>query len=148
MEEGTKAKKTIFVGGIGDDVDESIIFEAFQTFGASQHPHGYDYALTPFMDLQATYLKFKSLPLRPTLTHHQVNDIDLLHNIFEVKPLFLEIKHRGFAFVTYTSSGDAADAIDNMDGNELRGRVLRVNLARPQKVPLVGLGNRASKYSL
>lgn len=33
MEEGTKAKKTVFVGGIGDDVDEEAIYEAFMTFG-------------------------------------------------------------------------------------------------------------------
>jgi peptidyl-prolyl isomerase E (cyclophilin E) len=33
MEEGTKGKKTVFVGGIGEDVDESIIYEHFSTFG-------------------------------------------------------------------------------------------------------------------
>ena len=33
MEEGTKAKKTVFVGGIGDDVDEQAIYESFSTFG-------------------------------------------------------------------------------------------------------------------
>ena len=59
----------------------------------------------------------------------------------------IEPKHRGFAFVTYTSAADAADAIDNMDMNELRGRVLRVNLARPQKTPVSGMGNRASVFS-
>ena len=52
-------------------------------------------------------------------------------------------KHRGFAFVTYTSAGDAQDAIDNMDLNELRGRVLRVNLARPQKLTAATSGNKA-----
>lgn len=35
MEEGTKTKKTIFVGGIGDDVDESTIYETFFPFGTS-----------------------------------------------------------------------------------------------------------------
>jgi hypothetical protein len=33
MEEGTKSKKTVFVGGIADDADESAIYEAFSTFG-------------------------------------------------------------------------------------------------------------------
>jgi peptidyl-prolyl isomerase E (cyclophilin E) len=33
MEEGGKTKKTIFVGGIGEDVDEEVILEAFTTFG-------------------------------------------------------------------------------------------------------------------
>lgn len=34
MEEGTKSKKTVFVGGVGEDVDEAIIYENFSTFGA------------------------------------------------------------------------------------------------------------------
>lgn len=55
-----------------------------------------------------------------------------------------EEKHKGFGFVTFASSADAQDAIDNMDLNELRGKVLRVNLARPSKMPVQGLGNKAS----
>ncbi|KAL7283466.1 hypothetical protein ACG7TL_002898 [Trametes sanguinea] len=58
-----------------------------------------------------------------------------------------EVKHRGFAFVTYSSSADAQDAIDNMDLNEINGRVIRVNLARPMKGPLQPQGNRASTFS-
>ena len=57
---------------------------------------------------------------------------------------FLEVgKHRGFAFITFTSSADAQDAIDNMDLNELQGKVVKVNLARPMKGPIQPLGNRA-----
>jgi peptidyl-prolyl isomerase E (cyclophilin E) len=52
-------------------------------------------------------------------------------------------KHRGFAFVTFASAEDAADAIDNMDMNELQGRVLKCNLARPTKTPAQVGGNRA-----
>lgn len=33
MEEGTKSKKTIFIGGVNEDVDEAAIIEAFSTFG-------------------------------------------------------------------------------------------------------------------
>ena len=33
MEEGTKTKKTVFVGGIGDEVDEALLLETFSTFG-------------------------------------------------------------------------------------------------------------------
>lgn len=57
--------------------------------------------------------------------------------------MLLENRHRGFAFVTFTSQQDAQDAIDNMDMNELEGRVLKVSLARPQKVNVQGAGNRA-----
>lgn len=58
---------------------------------------------------------------------------------------YTEVKHRGFAFVTYASPADAQDAIDNMDLNELNGRVLKVNLARQIRAPSQGAGNRASK---
>jgi RNA recognition motif-containing protein len=34
MEEGTKSKKTIFVGGISDETDETALYEGFSTFGA------------------------------------------------------------------------------------------------------------------
>lgn len=33
MEEGTRTKKTVFVGGISEDIDESTIYEHFSTFG-------------------------------------------------------------------------------------------------------------------
>ncbi|KAI0665177.1 RNA-binding domain-containing protein [Cubamyces menziesii] len=105
MEEGTKTKKTIYIGGIGDEVDEALILETFSTFG-------------DIIEVQ--------IPPAPTNPSNP-NDV----------------KHRGFAFVTYSSSADAQDAIDNMDLNELNGRVLRVNLARPMKGPLQPQGNRA-----
>ena len=40
--------------------------------------------------------------------------------------------HRGFGIVEFEEAGDAAAAIENLDGGELCGRVLRVNHARPQ----------------
>ncbi|KAI0928519.1 hypothetical protein AcW1_005740 [Taiwanofungus camphoratus] len=104
MEEGTKTKKTIFVGGIGDDVDEAVLLETFSTFG-------------DIIEVQ--------LPVAPTNPSQQ------------------NVKHRGFAFVTYASPADAQDAIDNMDLNELNGRVLKVNLARQIRAPSQGAGNRA-----
>ena len=48
--------------------------------------------------------------------------------------------------MTFASATDAQDAIDNMDLNELKGRVLKVNLARQVKAPVQGAGNRASKF--
>ncbi|TFK42555.1 RNA-binding domain-containing protein [Crucibulum laeve] len=105
MEEGTKSKKTVFVGGIGDEIDEAIIYENFSTFG-------------DIIEVQ--------LPSAATNPNQQT-----------------EAKHRGFAFVTYSSSADAQDAIDNMDLNELRGKVIKVSLARPMKTPMQLGGNRA-----
>lgn len=74
--------------------------------------------------------------------------------LFGLKPTpylschLLEAKHRGFAFITYTQALDAQDAIDNMDMNEFRGRVLKVNLAKPQRGPVQGAGNRAGTCKL
>ncbi|KAG2157138.1 RNA-binding domain-containing protein [Suillus clintonianus] len=105
MEEGTKGKKTIFIGGIGDDVDETVIFEHFSPFG-------------DIIEVQLP--PAPTNPSRPT-----------------------EFKHRGFAFVTYSSPTDAQDAIDNMDLNELQGKVLKVNQAKPMKGLQPPDGNRA-----
>lgn len=33
MEEGTRTKKTVFVGGISDEVDETVLVETFAVFG-------------------------------------------------------------------------------------------------------------------
>ncbi|KAG6851001.1 hypothetical protein H0H93_004488 [Arthromyces matolae] len=120
MEEGTKTKKTIFVGGITDDVNEAIIYENFSTFGE------------PLLE--------QNLPVTYDRTTGDIIEV-------QIPPLSSnpqdEGKHRGFAFVTYSSSADAQDAIDNMDLNELRGKVLKVNLARAMKTPLQLGGNRA-----
>ena len=36
MEEGTKTKKTVFVGNIANDVDEAVLLDTFHTFGPSR----------------------------------------------------------------------------------------------------------------
>ncbi|KXN89234.1 Peptidyl-prolyl cis-trans isomerase E [Leucoagaricus sp. SymC.cos] len=105
MEEGTKSKKTVFVGGLGEDVDEAVIYQTFSIFGDI---------------LEVTLPSAVVDPNRQT-----------------------DPKHRGYAFVTFGSPADAQDAIDNMDMNELRGKVLKVNLARPMKGPIQPMGNRA-----
>ncbi|KAF8559606.1 RNA-binding domain-containing protein [Imleria badia] len=106
MQDGTAAKKTIFVGGLGDDVDESVLYQSFSPFG-------------DIVEVQ----------LPPAATNPAPDS---------------EPKHRGFAFVTYASPADAQDAIDNMDLNELRGRVIKVNTARPFKATIQpGAANRA-----
>jgi len=43
-------------------------------------------------------------------------------------------KHRGFSFVEFEFSEDAAAAIDNMNESELFGRTIRVNIAKPMKL--------------
>jgi peptidyl-prolyl isomerase E (cyclophilin E) len=61
-----------------------------------------------------------------------------------IVPKKLDPKHRGFAFITFSSSADAQDAIDNMDMNELKRKILKVNLARPIKTAVMNpQSNRA-----
>ena len=38
MEEGTKTKRTVFVGGVNEDVDEAGLMAAFSTFGTGRLP--------------------------------------------------------------------------------------------------------------
>lgn len=42
-------------------------------------------------------------------------------------------KSKGFGFVEFESEDDAVAAVENMDGAELYGRVIRVNFSRPMK---------------
>mmetsp|Transcript_6122 Transcript_6122/g.12807 ORF Transcript_6122/g.12807 Transcript_6122/m.12807 type:complete len:141 (-) Transcript_6122:400-822(-) len=44
--------------------------------------------------------------------------------------------HKGFAFVEYEDADDAAEAIYNLDGAELLGRTLVVNLAQNHQAKL------------
>lgn len=53
---------------------------------------------------------------------------------------FKDNTSRGFAFVEFELEEDALDAIDNMDGSEILGRVIKVHLARQ-----TGGGKRTEK---
>lgn len=60
-------------------------------------------------------------------------------------------RHRGFAFVTFSDPAAALDAVDNMHRNTLpglsnRGRVLKVNKAKPQKGANLAGSNKPSAY--
>ena len=42
-------------------------------------------------------------------------------------------KSRGFGFVQFADESDTADALANMHGSEIAGRVIKVSLSRPLK---------------
>mmetsp|Transcript_8571 Transcript_8571/g.8697 ORF Transcript_8571/g.8697 Transcript_8571/m.8697 type:complete len:129 (-) Transcript_8571:193-579(-) len=44
---------------------------------------------------------------------------------------YAENKTRGFGFVDFEEEEDAAAALENMDGAELLGKVIRCNIAKP-----------------
>src|SRR6516225_7225555 len=49
---------------------------------------------------------------------------------------------RGFAFVTTSSPGEAQKAIDALNGKDLGGRAIAVNIARPREERPGGGGGR------
>jgi RNA recognition motif-containing protein len=54
---------------------------------------------------------------------------------------------RGFAFVTMNSPEEAQKAIDALNGKELGGRALSVNIARPREERSGGGGGARRGYS-
>jgi len=55
-------------------------------------------------------------------------------------------RSRGFAFVTMSSPEEAQKAIDAMNGKELGGRALSVNIARPREESSGGGGGGGRGY--
>src|SRR5271154_3082919 len=53
---------------------------------------------------------------------------------------------RGFAFVTMSSADEAQKAIDGLNGRELSGRALTVNVARPREERSGGGGGGRREY--
>jgi len=41
--------------------------------------------------------------------------------------------HRGFGYVEFEETGDAKEAVNNMDQSELYGRVIKVAMAKPER---------------
>ncbi|KUJ18262.1 RNA-binding domain-containing protein [Mollisia scopiformis] len=54
--------------------------------------------------------------------------------------------HRGFGYVEFEDPEDTKAAIDNMDGSELFGKVLKVNAAKPPKNVNEGLGSKTALW--
>lgn len=52
---------------------------------------------------------------------------------------------RGFAFVTMSSPDEAQKAIDGLNGKDLGGRALNVNIARPREERSDGGGGRGGR---
>ncbi|SPO41199.1 related to ribonucleoprotein [Pseudozyma flocculosa] len=71
-----------------------------------------------------------------------------LHSYFSPFGDILEInipkaeggRARGFGFVVFSSPREVEDAVDNMHLNEILGRVVNVNIARPMKTSAGGRG--------
>lgn len=55
-------------------------------------------------------------------------------NVVEAKIIFDRIKNRskGFGFVTFSTEEEAQRAVDELNGKELDGRTLNIDIARPK----------------
>ena len=60
---------------------------------------------------------------------------------------YAEGKHKGFAFLEFVDSEDANEAVYNMDGAELFGRALTVNVAQADRMKSMGLENSKALWS-
>jgi peptidyl-prolyl isomerase E (cyclophilin E) len=58
-----------------------------------------------------------------------------IHNI-EIPMDYAAGTHKGFAFLEFVDGEDAAEAIYNMDGSELFGKTLTVNIAQAEQMNL------------
>jgi RNA recognition motif-containing protein len=55
-------------------------------------------------------------------------------------------RSRGFGFVTFADGGDAQTALDEMNGTDLDGRTLNVDMARERSGGGGGGGGRSSRW--
>jgi nucleolin len=90
-------------GGGGGAVDASKIFVGNLGWNTSSE------------DLQEAFSKFGQLTDAKVVTDRDTGN------------------SRGFGFITFESAADAEKAVTNMDGMELDGREIRVNISQPKK---------------
>lgn len=102
-----KAKNYVYVGGLDESIAEEFLHSAFIPFGDIKSVQIVrDFVASSFVFFQQYICDSLSIEL----------NID---------------KSRGFGFVEFELDEDAAEAIDNMDGAELFGKVLKCDRARP-----------------
>ena len=103
-------KRTLFVGGLADDVDERLLYGAFVPFGELVHV---EVAVNPG---NRTW--------------------NVCRRFFWANGASWGVtgESKGFGFVEFEQVEDAKAAMENMDEAELCGRVLHVKIAKPRAV--------------
>ena len=118
-------KRTLYVGGLEESVNEATLRAAFLYARARANRHCARSPDSPTRAVSCCDLVCVCVCVsRP---FGEITDVNL--------PLDTSTqKHKGFGFVQFDDKDDAAEAIDNMNDAELFGRVLRVNLAKPDAI--------------
>ncbi|PWN89167.1 RNA-binding domain-containing protein [Acaromyces ingoldii] len=125
MSSSSSANRTIYIGGLAPHITEAHLVSYFSTYG-------------DILDVQ--------LP-RPGPRRGQQEQVDSGAASGggggggggEQAP------HRGFGFVDFSTAREAEDAIDNMHLNEIEGRVISVNLAKPSRKEAASGGNMRNR---
>ncbi|PWN22635.1 RNA-binding domain-containing protein [Microstroma glucosiphilum] len=118
MSDPTRSNRTIYIGGLPQSITEDTLVSTFSAFG-------------DIVDVQ--------------LPRHGGGGAAGEGHV-GAQPM-LEAPggggggHRGFGFLVFSTDQEAQDAIDNMHLNELGGRILNVNQAKPLKTAASG-GNK------
>ena len=123
-------KRTLYVGGLEESVNEATLRAAFLYARARANRHC---ARSPDSPTRASH------NIIFTFTVSCCDLVCVSRPFGEITDVNLPLdtstqKHKGFGFVQFDDKDDAAEAIDNMNDAELFGRVLRVNLAKPDAI--------------
>jgi RNA recognition motif-containing protein len=82
-------------------------------------------------------------------TENDLNDAFAAHGTVTEANLMMDRmsgRPRGFGFVTMSSAAEAQAAIDGLNGKELDGRALTVNVAKPREERSGGGGGGRREY--
>lgn len=135
-------RNIVYVGGVDVVVTEEILHAAFIPFGdlkTIQIPRDFvasKFDICGFVGLLILLSDKKNLCINSSiiiLVFFSHFSLFVFDNSFINTFVFLSLstdKSRGFAFVEFESEEDAKDAIENMDGSELYGKVLRCHVAK------------------
>jgi peptidyl-prolyl isomerase E (cyclophilin E) len=138
MAEPGRARRTLYVGGLAEEVDIKTLTAAFLPFGEivdvqipmdialSEQPWGH---AAVSRSTKSTLRPIRHVGNRATCGLAQDSSTTFDRPTHSATP----DKNRGFGFVELAEEGDAQDALENMEGSELFGRTLRVTVARPMQ---------------
>lgn len=141
---GSDHRKIVFVGGIDDTIDETLLHAAFTPFGdivSVYLPRGTVKNPSNEKDIEG---QTKGNTDTDKIQEENGNPTNTSNTTTTMFNSGINSGVKGYAFVTFTEEEYASAAVDNMEGSELLGRVLTVNLAKPMKHKL---GNSKAVWS-
>ena len=145
-------RKIVFVGGLDDSIDETLLHAAFTPFGdivSVYLPRGnVNKSTTPMQANPYPSLSGEEKEKENSTNLKIENGMDLKDKTTTSTMSASAIANangvKGYAFVTFTQEEYALAAVDNMEASELNGRILTVNIAKPMKHKL---GNSKAVWS-